>query len=348
MKRGVVILTLLLLVVALPVHAELTSVNPVDQLFQQFRSASASWQGVILQEAQFIFWCLAFIGLGFTLTISAIRGPTLAGFALALVQWLIFTGIALWAMQGGPAFTHAIIQSFYQMAGNASGQGDDLKPTVFIDMSLGLYQKVTQQQNIVHLAESICAELTALGILACSCWVTCNLIKALCASWIFASVGTIFLSFGALGLTRDIAFNFYRSTLGIAAKIMVMVLIMGMGLAFLKSTLAAMSPQPKSGELFIYLAATLVLAVLSQSLPDMVAGVFGVHGHSAIGNWGIGTAWMVGSFLGSGVLRGLQKADKAMDGSLSSVEKAANAAETYLANGGAKNGRRNGNRGVRP
>jgi hypothetical protein len=57
---------------------------------------------------------------------------------------------------------------------------------------------------------------------------------------------------------------------------------------------------------------------------------------------------MVGSFLGSGVLRGLQKADKAMDGGLSSVEKAANAAETFLANGGAKNGRGNGNRGVRP
>ena len=51
MKRGVLILSLLLLVVALPAHAELTSVNPIDQLFQQFRSASASWQGVILQEA---------------------------------------------------------------------------------------------------------------------------------------------------------------------------------------------------------------------------------------------------------------------------------------------------------
>src|SRR5690349_24023951 len=111
------------------------SAEAVVNMIDQFKNAAQSWQAAILQEAQFIFWCLAFIGLAFTLVISAIRGPTLAGFAVTLVQWLIFTLVALWAMANGPAFTHAIIHSFYQLAGNASGQGGDLKPTVFLDLA---------------------------------------------------------------------------------------------------------------------------------------------------------------------------------------------------------------------
>ena len=349
-KRVNVLMLVLLLVVIAPAAApaQSASVSAVDALVQQFRAASQTWQAAILQEAQFIFWCLAFIGLGFTLTISAIRGPSLAGFAVVLVQWLAFTGVALWAMQGGPAFTHAIIHSFYQLAGNASGQGADLHPTVFIDLALGIYQQIVQQEHWWQPGEAVGAELAGLFILAMSAWTTCNLIKVLCASWMFASVGTIFLSFGALGITRDIAFNFYRSALGIAAKIMVMVLIMGMGTTFLQGVANSMGTTPNGVGLGVFALGCTLLAVLSQSLPNMAAGVFGVHGHSAIGNWGIGTAMTAANFAGLAGLRGLQGAGKAMDGGLSSVEKAANAAETYLANGGAKNGRRNGNRGVRP
>jgi len=324
------------------------SAEAVVNMIDQFKNAAQSWQAAILQEAQFIFWCLAFIGLAFTLVISAIRGPTLAGFAVTLVQWLIFTLVALWAMTNGPAFTHAIIHSFYQLAGNASGQGGDLKPTVFLDLALGLYQKIVQQESLIHPGQAIGAELAGLSILACAAWTTCNLIKVLCASWMFASVGTIFLSFGALGITRDIAFNFYRSALGIAAKIMVMVLLMGMGVTFLQGVANSMGTTPNGVGVGVFAVSCFVLAFLSQSLPNMVAGVFGVHGHSAIGNWGIGAAMTAANFAGLAGLRGLQGAGKAMDGGLSSVEKAANAAETYLANGGAKNGRGNGNRGVRP
>jgi type IV secretion system protein TrbL len=324
------------------------SAEVVVNMIDQFKNASQTWQAAILQEAQFIFWCLAFIGLAFTLTISAIRGPSLAGFAVALVQWLAFTGVALWAMQGGPQFTHAIIHSFYQLAGNASGQGADLKPTVFIDLALGLYQKIVQHESLYHIGQAVGAELAGLSILACAAWTTCNLIKVLCASWVFASVGTIFLSFGALGITRDIAFNFYRSALGIAAKVMVMVLLMGVGVTFLQGVADSLGTAPSGVGLGVFAVSCFVLAVLSQSLPNMVAGVFGVHGHSAIGNWGIAAAMTAANFMGNATSRGLQGAGKAMDGGLSSVEKAANAAETYLANGGAKNGRRNGNRGVRP
>jgi len=324
------------------------SAEMVSQMLHQFQNTAQTWQAAILQEANAIFWCLAFIGLAFTLLISAIRGTTLAGFALTLVQWLIFTGVALWAMTNGPAFTHAIVQSFYQLAGNASGQGDDLKPTVFLDLALKIYQQIIQQEHWWQPAEAIGAELAGLFILAMTAWITCNLIKVLCASWMFASVGTIFLSFGALGITRDIAFNFYRSALGIAAKIMVMVLLMGMGLTFLQGVANAMGTTPNGVGLGVFAVSCALLAVLSQSLPNMVGGVFGVHGHSAIGNWGIATAMTAANFFGGATLRGIKGADKAMDGGASSVEKAANAAENYLANGGAKNGRRNGSRGVRP
>ena len=342
----VTLLLLALAVLTAPCKAELTGANTVDQLIQQFQNTAQSWQNVILNEARALFGWFALIsfvlGLGLLVAFRLELGEIVA----SLIRWALFTSIAWWGMVNGPEFTHNLVDSFYQLAGQASGQVNDLTPTAFIDLSLGLYQKVQQQEHWYTLGVSIGAELVAILIIIIACCITANLVQVLCSAWIFSAISTIFLAFGGLLWTRDIAINFYRTVLGIAAKVMVMVLIMGIGYQFLKSAAAAMTVSPNGGEMVVFLAASLVLALLSVALPNLAASVMGGPGAAGLGTFGLGAGLAAASMMGSVVIRGIQAAGKATDGGMSALEKAVQKAEATLAGGGGKAGRNGNGSGV--
>jgi type IV secretion system protein TrbL len=336
---------------AAPARAELTTANTVDKLIQQFQSASHSWESVIMGEAKWLFGVLALISLVLTFGLIVARGTEMGEVVAALVRWTLFTGIAWWALTNGPTFSHAIVTSFFKMGGQAAGVGNAFSPTMFLDVSFKLYQKILAQEHWYNLGQSIGAELVGILIVLCACWMTCNVVLALCSSWVFASAGVIFVAFGACSFWRDIAINFYRTVLAVAAKVMVMVLVMGIGYQFLQGAASSLTVSPNGGELVVFLAASAVLAVLSHSLPNQVASVVGGHGSHGIGNLGLGTGVAAAAAIGATALRGLGLTGKAADESLKALEKAANAAENLGqkdknpgSNGNGNQSRNNANR----
>lgn len=322
--------------------AAAANANLADQLIQQFQSATQSWEGTLLSEARWLFFTLTVISFVVAVGIPMMLRLDIMSMIGFLGQWALFTGVALWGMENGPEFTHGITHSFYQLAGQASGQGDDLKPTAFLDEALQLYGKIVAQEHWYDPGPAVAAELSGLAVLFVACWTTCNLVEVLCACWIFASVAPMFLAFGALVFTRDVFINFWRSALALGAKIMALVLIAGIGLTFLKDVVAAMGDAPNGQLLGVYLGCALMLAFLSGRIPSMLAGVFGVSSGSALGNWGIMNGMAMGGLIGQAVIRAMQ-AGKGAEPQLSSVEKAANHADNLRARGIRPT--RNGSRG---
>jgi type IV secretion system protein TrbL len=167
----------------------------------------------------------------------------------------------------------------------------------------------------------------------CCAWMTFNLILAFISAWIAASAGTFFLGFGAFEWTRYMAIGYYRLALAIGAKIMVLVLVMGIGYGFLQKAALVQAQNPADDDLVMLLACTFILALLSHSLPIVVAGIAGSPSGSGPGNLGLGVGLDAAARTGNAILRGLQGAGKATDASLSSVERAANHAENLRARG---------------
>jgi type IV secretion system protein TrbL len=343
----VLVAFLALFALAPSAHAAMNGANSVDALIQQFQSASHGWESVMLAAAKSLFWKLALVSLVLTFAFMVCRGEVPDFFA-ALTRWIIFTGIAYWAMVGGAEMAHAITRSFYQLGGQASGTGKDLSPTMFLGMSFDLYEKVAKEQNWLHFGASIGAEMIAILVVLCCAWMTCNLVLALVSAWVFSNAGVIFLALGGSILGSDIAINYWRIVIGIGAKLMVMELIMGIGLKFMQGAVASLTVSPNGGELIVLLGSAAVLALLSHSLPNLVASVVGGHGAHGIGNLGFLTALNLAS-TGGNLFRGGQDSEsgKKKTGDSSAVDAVRSAAQAGkdadALKGGHRNGESNGN-----
>jgi P-type conjugative transfer protein TrbL len=320
--------------------------NFVDELIKQFHAAANSWQDTILNAAGHLFGVLAVISFCFTLTLCISSGFALPGLIRTMVQWLIFNGLAYWSMTNGPTFFEHITDSFYQLGGKAAGADMNYAPTMFLDWSFKTYDLIAQRESLWpgQIGASIKAELIGLGVVLCCAWMTFNLILALVSAWIAATAGTFFLGFGAFEWTRYMAIGYYRLALAIGAKIMVLVLVMGLGYGFLQKAAFLQTQNPTSDDLVMILACVFILALLSHSLPNVVAGIAGSPGGSGPGNLGLGVGLQAAAMTGNAVIRGAQAAGNAMGASLSSVEKAANHADNLRARGIRPT--RNGSRGA--
>jgi type IV secretion system protein TrbL len=336
-------------------HAAMNGANTVDALIRQFQSAAHGWESVMLAAAKSLFWKLAFISLAVSFILILARGQVEVGeFFATLVRFILFTGIAYWAMIGGTEFSQAIINSFRQLGGQASGLGKDLSPTTFLGLSFEMYDKVAKEQNWLHFGASVGAELIAIVIVLCCAWMTCNLVLALVSAWVFSNAGILFLGLGGSILGNDIAINYWRIVIGIGAKLMAMELVMGIGYRFLQGAFSSLTVTPDGGELIVLLGATAVLALLSHSLPNLVASVVGGHGAHSIGNLGVaaalGAAWATGNVVNSAAGAAANAVTGAAAASMGAVQavRAAIAAGVETATGGAEeNGQAsNGNESV--
>jgi type IV secretion system protein TrbL len=321
--------------------------NFVDQLIKQFHAAADGWQDTILTAAGHLFGVLAVISFCLALTFCIASGGAFPDLIRTLVQWLICNGIAYLAMTNGPTWSHLIINSFYQLGGRAAGADSHFAPTMFLDWSFRTYDLIVQREShipLIQMGTSIKAELIGMGIVLCCAWMTFNLILALVSAWIALTAGTFFLGFGAFEWTRYMAIGYYRQALSIGAKIMVLILVMGIGYGFLQKAALVQAQNPADDDLVMLLACTFILALLSHSLPIVVAGIPGAPGGSGPGNLGLGIGLWAAARLGNPIIGGLQGAGNAMESGLSSVEKAANRAENLRARGvrPTRNGARTG------
>ena len=86
------------------------------------------------------------------------------------------------------------------------------------------------------------------------------------------------------------AINYYRTVLGVGVSLMTMQLIIGIGVQFLQQLVASVGNNQDVGQIAIIMCATIILAVISHRLPQMVAGMVVGGGHNgAIGGVGIMT-----------------------------------------------------------
>ncbi|MFT2112512.1 P-type conjugative transfer protein TrbL, partial [Marinomonas sp. 2405UD68-3] len=182
--------------------------------------------------------------------------------------------------------------SLRQIAGNATGLGSGLSPSGVVDVGFEIFDRVLDQSSVWSLVDSFAGIIMALIILVIMALIGINMLLLLTAGWVLAYGGVFFLGFGGSRWTSDMAINYYKTVLGVAAQLMAMVLLIGIGKTFLDDYYNSMSEGISLKEMGVMLIVAVILLMLVTKVPQMLAGVItgASVGGAGIGSFGAGDA----------------------------------------------------------
>ena len=272
--------------------APLNSSGLFDDILNRYNTAASGWAGVITDAASWLFWMLVTISMVWTFGMMALRKADIGEFFAELARFTIFTGFFWWLLTNAPHFASTIYASLRQVAGNATGLGNALSPSGIVDVGFEIFYKVMDQSSVWSPVDSMTGILMALAILIVLALIGVNMLLLLASGWMLAYAGIFFLGFGGSRWTSDIAINYYKTVLGIAAQLMAMVLLVGIGKTFLDDYYARMSAGVHLKEMAVMLIVCVILLALVNKIPPLIAGIItgSSIGGGGIGNFGAGAA----------------------------------------------------------
>jgi type IV secretion system protein TrbL len=277
---------------AVDAHAAIDNAGVFDSVLDRYQAAASGWAGVITAAATWLFWTLVVISMVWTFGMMALRKADIGEFFAEFVRFTIFTGFFWWALTNGPNFASSIYASLRQLAGNATGLGNALSPSGIVDVGFAIFDKVMDQSSVWSPVDSMAGILMALAILVILALVGVNMLLLLASGWVLAYGGVFFLGFGGSRWTSDMAINYYKVVLGVAAQLFAMVLLVGIGKTFLDDYYARMSAGISLKEMGVMLIVVIILLALTNKIPPLIAGIItgASVGGAGIGQFGAGAA----------------------------------------------------------
>lgn len=277
--------------------ADLTSADPagkgiLDEVKDRFVNAAMMWRGVILNHATWLFWLLVTINLVWTFGMMALQKADLPDFFREFIKFTITTGFFWWVLLNGPVMATDIYQSMMKIGADAGALPNGLSPSSIIDIGFEISARVNNVLTIWDPIDSLVVILAGVAILIVLALVAINMLLLLISAYILAYAGFFFVAFGGAMWTRDMAINFLKTALGLGVQLMAMVLIVGIGEGFLRFFAGQMSGEINFNELTVMLVICIVLLVLSNKIPALLAGIItgASVGGQGIGSFGAGAA----------------------------------------------------------
>ncbi|EOW8879044.1 P-type conjugative transfer protein TrbL [Escherichia coli] len=263
-----------------------------DDVLNRYNTAASGWAGVVTDAATWLFWTLVVISMVWTFGMMALRKADIGEFFAEFVRFTIFVGFFWWLLINAPAFATSIFNGLRQVAGNATGLGSSLSPSGIVDIGFAIFYNVVDQSSIWSPGDSLAGILMAVAILVVLAIIGVNMLLLLASAWVLAYGGIFFLGFGGSRWTSDMAINYYKTVLGIAAQLMTMVFLIGIGKTFLDDYYSRMSSGISLKEMGVMLIVCVILLALVNKVPALVAGIItgASVGGVGIGQFGAGAA----------------------------------------------------------
>ncbi|MCP3908446.1 MAG: P-type conjugative transfer protein TrbL, partial [Oceanicoccus sp.] len=276
--------TVFLIFISFDVYASINNKDILDSVLVNYNNAASSWANKITIAASWLYWTLVLISMIFTFGFMALRRADLGEFYAEFIRFTIFVGFFWWLLVNGPNFAIDIINSLRKLGGDATGLGPTLSPSGIVDVGFAIFDVVAENAGFTSPVASAVGLIIAIIILIVLALISINMLLLLISAWVLAYAGIFFLGFGGSKWTSEIAINYYKTVLGLAAQLLTMILLVGIGYDLLVKYFDLMSAGLNLNELATMLVLSIVLLVLTSKLPPMVSGI--VTG-SGIGNTGV-------------------------------------------------------------
>jgi type IV secretion system protein TrbL len=298
-------LLLWLLLFSVEAQAAIDSSDVLDNVLARYSAAASMWAATITARASWLFWTLALISMVWTFGMLALRKADIGEFYAEFARFTIFTGFFWWLLTNGPTFATDIMNSLRTIGGTASGTGPALSPSGIVDIGFTIFYQVLDRSSGWSPVDSAAGILISAAILIILALIGVNMLLLLVSGWVLAYAGVFFLGFGGSRWTSDMAIHYYKTVLGIAAQLLTMVLLVGIGKSFVDQYYASMSAGLSLKELGVMLIVAVVLLALVNKLPALIGGL-AMHGgtHALGGGFGTGAAMGAAAMAGAAVATG--------------------------------------------
>ncbi len=284
------------------VFAAVEKEGVLNEVAARYLEASTTWGDVITGYAGWLFWTLAVISMVWTFGFMALRQADLGEFFSEFIRFTIFIGFFYWLLSNGPDMAMAIIRSLSIIGGEASGMGRSLSPSTPIDIAFDILAKAAKSYSYTSPIDNLSIFLITLAILACLAVVAANVLLAMLTAYILAYAGIFVLGFGGSKWTSDIALNYFRAVIGIGLKLMAMTLMIGIGVSILDGYHNSLSENATITELMVVFVVCLVLVILINTVPNVIAGLIPGGGSAGAAGSSFGAGALVGAAAGAGAM----------------------------------------------
>jgi type IV secretion system protein TrbL len=304
-NAGLLFLLLWLAFFSVEAQAAIDNAGVLDNVLARYSAAASTWSAFITARASWLFWTLALISMVWTFGLMALRKADIGEFYAEFVRFTVFTGFYWWLLTNGPNFATDIMNSLRQIAASASGLGSTLTPSGIVDIGFDIFFKVLDQSSVWSPVDSAAGIAISAAVLVILALIGVNMLLLLVSGWILAYAGVFFLGFGGSRWTSDMAINYYKTVLSIAAQLFTMVLLVGIGKSFVDQYYAGMSAGISLKELGVMLVVALVLLALVKTVPSMIGGLAMGGGAHALGSgFGAGAVMGAAAMAGAAIATG--------------------------------------------
>ena len=270
-------------------YAAISNKGILDDVLSRYSTAASTWGTVITAYASWLFWTLTLISMVWTFGMMILRKADIGEFFAEFIRFTVFTGFFFWLLTNGPKFAIDIQDSLLQIGGKATGTGATFSPSGIVDIGFDIFGKVYDNSSTWTPVDSTVGIIISLIILVVLALVAVNMLVLLISGWILAYAGIFFLGFGGSRWTSDMAISYFKTVLSIAAQLLTMVLLVGIGKSFIDQYYTNMNQSyADMKELGIMLIVSVVLLALVNKLPPLIGQIPMGGGTGAIGN-GLGT-----------------------------------------------------------
>lgn len=281
--------------VANSAFAEAMTSDIYENVLDRFKAASQGWAAVILTHASRLFWTLALISMVWTFGMMALRKADLGEFFAEFVRFTIFTGLFWWFLLNGPRFGETIIASLRQIGGEATRLGPNLTPSSVVDIGFAVFFLTLDMFTVGSPVMSAVGILLGFGVLVLLALVAVNMLILLVSGWVLLYGGVFFLGFGGARWTSDLAINYYKTVLGVAASLFAMVLIVGVSTSIIDQYYRSMAADIPVKELTVVMMVAFIMAMLVKSIPPLISGIITGASINQAGFMGFGAGAIVGA-----------------------------------------------------
>jgi type IV secretion system protein TrbL len=275
---------------SLTAEAAINNAGVFDNVLAKYQAQTVTWGAVVTRHATFLFWTLATISMIWTMGIMILRRADLGEFYAEFIRFILFTGFFWWLLSNGPAMAVSVINSLRQIGGEVTGLGPNLSPSGIVDIGFDIFYKVLDQSSVWTPIDSATGLVMSAVILIIMALIGVNMLLLLIGAWILAYAGIFFLGFGGSRWTSDMAVGYFKTVLSMAGQLFAMVLLIGIGRAFIDQYYIAMSVGLSLKELAVMLIVALILLLLVQRIPPMIGQLAFGGTSGSIGNFGTGSA----------------------------------------------------------
>jgi len=263
---------------------DITQGNEMNGLLRMLYGAANEWSPRLQDYALTLLGSLALIQLVWTFIPLAMKQADLGEILSELIRFLMVIGFFYAVIQHSVPWATAIVDSFRQAAGIASGLGHALQPGDMFAVAVDFSRTIVEGISVFSPGKAVLIALVGCLVLLCFAFIAAFMFVTLVESYVIINASVLFFGFGGSQWTRDFAIAPLRFVIAVGAKLFVLTLIVGIIVSSAKSWLAAYTNDEAS--LMTLAGLALVCAYLTKTIPELIAGMISgtsMGGGSAIG-----------------------------------------------------------------